>query len=97
MAPKRVIIHHQISRFFEVLPMREDRGEEKANEKKEFSVCTRRIATYVCAAAKKGNCFWFSEILKRTIDHETGCGWWTATSCDEHRMRQGMAPLPDTR
>lgn len=46
---------------------------------------------------KREIAFWFAEILKRTIDHETGCGWWTATSCDEHRMRQGMAPLPDTR
>jgi hypothetical protein len=70
---------------------------KKGDEKKEFSVCTFRIATYVCAAAEKGNDFWFAEFLKRTIDHETGCGWWTATSCDEHRMRQGMAPLPDTR
>ncbi|MFN9552168.1 MAG: hypothetical protein ACK56Q_18020 [Pirellulaceae bacterium] len=86
MAPKRVIIHHQIARLFEVLPMREDRSEEKKDEKKEFSVCTFLIATYFCAAVKTGNCFWFSVILKRTIMNRvvgggllllamsTGCG-----------------------
>lgn len=30
---------------------------KKGDEKKEFSVCTFRIATYVCATSKTGNCF----------------------------------------